>query len=59
MVRCTPVRQLIPSSLKAMRKVRKVVRQHEVELRPLREYDRQEPQIEMVMGRAAESDSPN
>lgn len=59
MVRCTPVRQLIPSSLKAMRKVRKVVRQHEVELRPLREFDSQDPLREMVIEMAAESDSPN
>jgi len=42
-----------------MRKVRKAVRQHVVELRPLGEYDRQEPLREMVVGMAADSEIPN
>ena len=49
----------IVGSLKAMRKVRKAVKQHAVELRPHREFDRQEPLGEMVIGMAAESDRPN
>ena len=49
----------IVRSLKAMRKVRKAVRQHVVELRPLGEYDRQEPLREMVVGMAADSEIPN
>jgi type I restriction-modification system DNA methylase subunit len=49
----------IVSSLKAMRKVRKAVRQHSVELRQLREFDRQEPLREMIIGMAAESETPN
>ena len=43
----------IVSSLKAMRKVRKAVKQHPVELRPLRGFDRQEPLNELVLERAA------
>ena len=49
----------IVSSLKAMRKVRKAVKQHTVELRPLRGFDRQEPLNEIVLERAAESELPN
>ena len=49
----------IVSSLKAMRKVRKAVKQHVVELRPLRGFDRQESLREMVTGMAAESGYEN
>ena len=49
----------IVNSLKALRKVRKAVRQHIVELRLLREYDKQEPLKEMVIGMAAESETKN
>jgi hypothetical protein len=49
----------IVSSLKAMRKIRKAVRQNAVELRPLREFERQESLREMVIGMAAESEIPN
>ena len=49
----------IITSLKAMRKIRKAVRQHTVELRPLRGLERQEPLNEIVLERAAESELPN
>ena len=49
----------IVSSLKAMRKVRKAVKQHTVEPKPLKGFDRQEPLREMVVGMAAESDTLN
>ena len=49
----------IVSSLKAMRKVRKAVKQHAVELRPLRGFERQEPLDELVLGRAAEEEKPS
>jgi hypothetical protein len=49
----------IVSSLKAMRKVRKAVRQQAMELRPLREFERQEPLREMVIGMAAENEYDN
>jgi hypothetical protein len=49
----------IISSLKAMRKVRKAVRQHTVELRPLRGFYKQEPLREMAIGLVAESEIPN
>ena len=42
-----------------MRKIRKAVRQHTVELRPLRGLERQEPLNEIVLERAAESELPN
>ena len=49
----------IVSSLKAMRKVRKAVKQHAVEPRPLRGFDGQEPLNELVLERAAEGELPN
>ena len=49
----------IVSSLKAMRKIRKAVRQHTVELRPLKGFDSQESLREMVIGMAAESEYDN
>ena len=49
----------IVGSLKAMRKVRKAVKQHAEELRPDRGFDRQEPLREMVIGMVAESYMPN
>ena len=49
----------IITSLKAMRKIRKAVRQHTVELRTLRGLERQEPLNEIVLERAAESDTLN
>ena len=49
----------IISSLKAMRKIRKAVRQNNVELRPLRRFDRQEPLNGIAFGMAAEREMPN
>lgn len=49
----------IVKSLKAMRKIRKAVRQHTVELRQLRESERQETLNEIALERAAESELPN
>ena len=49
----------IVSSFKTMRKIRKAVKQHAVELRPLREIDRQEPLNDMFIGLAAESELSN
>ena len=49
----------IVNSLKALRKVRKAVRQLTVELRPLRGFDKQEPLREMIIGMAAESETKN
>ena len=49
----------IITSIKAMRKIRKAVRQHTVELRPLRGLERQEPLNEIVLERVAESELPN
>ena len=49
----------IITSLKAMRKIRKAVRQHTVELRPLRGLERQETLREVVIGMAADSYTPN
>jgi len=50
---------IIVSSLKAMRKVRKAVRQQTVELRPLREFDREESLNSLVLDRAADEKLPN
>ena len=49
----------IVSSLKAMRKVRKAVKQPTVELRPLSGFDRQESLDELILERAAESGFDN
>lgn len=49
----------IVSSLKAMRKVRKAVRQTIVQLRPLRDSGRQEPLYEQHIGLAAEGEYTN
>ena len=49
----------IVSSLKAMRKVRKAVRQAIVQLRPLGDSERQETLYEQYIGLAAEGDYVN
>ena len=49
----------IVSSLKAMRKIRKAVRQTTVQLRPLRDSERQDPLYEHHIGLAAESEYTN
>jgi type I restriction-modification system DNA methylase subunit len=49
----------IVSSLKAMRKVRKAVKEHTIELRPHRGLESHEPLDEMIIDIAAESETPN
>lgn len=49
----------IVDSLKAMRKVRKAVKQHTVEMRPLRGRENHEPHIEQVISIAADSGFEN
>ena len=49
----------IVSSLKAMRKIRKAVKQHTIELKPIKEYNRQDSLNGIIIERAAESELLN
>ena len=49
----------IVSSLKSMRKIRKAVKQHTIELKPIKEYNRQDSLNGIIIERAAESELLN